>query len=106
MRWTTFIFGCWCPPLRPSVQLLLALAFALMHGWLGLLTWVWLLLTGWGIALWHGLRSRKSAVRRAMALEMLRAQAVDLVAGQTDLLMAGQLPAQMQKVLNTDAACR
>ena len=86
-----------------GAALLLALAFGLMHGWLGLLALVWLLLAGWGIALWHGLRSRKSAVRRAMALEMLRAQTVDLVAGQTDLLMAGQLPAQMQKILSADA---
>lgn len=85
-----------------GAALLLAIAFGLMQWWLGLLAFVWLLLTGWGIALWHGLRSRKSAVRRAMALETLRAQTVDLVAGQTDLLMAGQLPAQMQKVLSAD----
>lgn len=82
--------------------LLLAIAFGLMQWWLGLLAFAWLLLTGWGIGLWHGLRSRKSAVRRAMALETLRVQTVDLVAGQTDLLMAGQLPAQMQKVLGAD----
>lgn len=86
-----------------GAALLLAFAFGVMQVWLGLVALVWLLVTGWGLALWHGLRSRKAAVRRAMALEMLRTQAVDLVAGQTDLLMAGQLPAQMQKVLNADA---
>lgn len=86
-----------------GAALLLAFAFGVMQVWLGLLAFFWLLVTGWGLALWHGLRSRKAAVRRAMALEMLRAQTVDLVAGQTDLLMAGQLPAQMQKVLSADA---
>lgn len=82
---------------------LLAVAYGLMRWWLGLLALVWLLLTGWGVALLHGLHSRKAAVRRAMALEAMRAQTVDLVAGQVDLLMAGQLSAQMQQVLRSDA---
>ena len=85
-----------------GAALLLAAAYGLMRWWLGLLALVWLLLAGWGIALWQGLRSRKAAVRRAMALETMRAQAVDLVAGQTDLLMAGQLPRQLQQVLRSD----
>ena len=88
-----------------GAALLAALAYGFMSWWLGLLTLAWLLLTGWGIALWHGLRSRKAAVRRAMALEAMRAQTVDLVAGQTELLMAGQLPAQLQLVLHSDARC-
>ncbi|MGU3626627.1 amino acid ABC transporter ATP-binding/permease protein [Comamonas sp. C24C] len=88
-----------------GAALLAALAYGFMSWWLGLLTLAWLLLTGWGIALWHGLRSRKAAVRRAMALEAMRAQTVDLVAGQTELLMAGQLPAQLQQVLHSDARC-
>lgn len=88
-----------------GAALLAALAYGVMRWWLGLLTLAWLLLTGWGIALWHGLRSRKAAVRRAMALEAMRAQTVDLVAGQTELLMAGQLPAQVQQVLHSDARC-
>ena len=88
-----------------GAALLAALAYGFMRWWLGLLTLAWLLLTGWGIALWHGLRSRKAAVRRAMALETMRAQTVDLVAGQTELLMAGQLPAQVQQVLHSDARC-
>jgi ATP-binding cassette subfamily C protein CydC len=88
-----------------GAALLAALAYGFMRWWLGLLTLAWLLLTGWGIALWHGLRSRKAAVRRAMALEAMRAQTVDLVAGQTELLMAGQLPAQVQQVLHSDARC-
>ena len=88
-----------------GAALLAALAYGFMRWWLGLLTLAWLLLTGWGIALWHGLRSRKAAVRRAMALEAMRAQTVDLVAGQTELLMAGQLPAQLQQVLHSDARC-
>ncbi len=86
-----------------GAALLLAAAYGLMRWWLGLLALVWLLLVGWGIALWQGLRSRKAAVRRAMALETMRAQTVDLVAGQTDLLMAGQLPRQLQQVLRSDA---
>ena len=88
-----------------GAALLAALAYGFMRWWLGLLTLAWMLLTGWGIALWHGLRSRKAAVRRAMALEAMRAQTVDLVAGQTELLMAGQLPAQVQQVLHSDARC-
>ena len=88
-----------------GAALLAALAYGFMRWWLGLLTLAWLLLAGWGIALWHGLRSRKAAVRRAMALEAMRAQTVDLVAGQTELLMAGQLPAQVQQVLHSDARC-
>ena len=88
-----------------GAALLAALAYGFMRWWLGLLTLAWLLLTGWGIALWHGLRSRKAAVRRAVALEAMRAQTVDLVAGQTELLMAGQLPAQVQQVLHSDARC-
>ena len=86
-----------------GAAVLLALAYGLMRWWLGLLALVWLLLAGWGIALWHGLRGRKAAVRRAMALEAMRAQTVDLVAGQTDLLMAGRLQAQVQQVLKSDA---
>ena len=85
-----------------GAALLLAAAYGLMRWWLGLLALAWLLLAGWGIALWQGLRSRKAAVRRAMALETMRAQTVDLVAGQTDLLMAGQLPRQLQQVLRSD----
>ena len=85
-----------------GAALLLALAYGVMRWWLGLLALAWLLLAGWGIALWQGLRSRKAAVRRAMALEAMRAQTVDLVAGQTDLLMAEQLPRQMQQVLRSD----
>jgi ATP-binding cassette subfamily C protein CydC len=65
-----------------GAALLAALAYGFMRWWLGLLTLAWLLLTGWGIALWHGLRSRKAAVRRAMALEAMRAQTVDLVAAR------------------------
>lgn len=88
-----------------GAALLAALAYGMMRWWLGLLTLAWLLLAGWGIALWHGLRSRKAAVRRAMALEAMRAQTVDLVAGQTELLMAGRLPAQVQQVLHSDVRC-
>ena len=80
-----------------------ALAFGLMCWWLGLLALAWLLLAGWGIALWHGLRTRKAAIRRAMALETLRLKSVDLVAGQTELLMAGRLPAQLAAVQACDA---
>ncbi|WP_417284260.1 amino acid ABC transporter ATP-binding/permease protein [Comamonas sp.] len=81
----------------------IAIAYGLMRWWLGLLVFAWLLLAGWGVALWQGLASRKAAVRRAMALEGLRSQTVDLVAGQTDLLMAGQLPQQAAAVLRSDA---
>ena len=86
-----------------GAAVLLALAYGLMRWWLGLLALAWLLLAGWGIALWHGLRGRKAAVRRAMALEAMRAQTVDLITGQTDLLMAGRLQAKLQQVLKSDA---
>lgn len=86
-----------------GAALLLALAYGVMRWWLGLIALAWLLLAGWGIALWYGLRSRKAAVRRAMVLEAMRAQTVDLVAGQAELLMAGQLQSQMQQVLRSDA---
>jgi ATP-binding cassette subfamily C protein CydC len=85
-----------------GAALLLALAYGLMRWWLGLIALAWLLLAGWGIALWHGLRSRKAAVRRAMVLEAMRGQTVDLVAGQAELLMAGQLQSQMRQVLRSD----
>lgn len=86
-----------------GAALLAGLSFGLMRWWLGLLASAWLLLAGWGIALWHGLRTRQAAVRRAMALEALRLQSVDLAAGQAELLMAGQLPAQVAAVLACDA---
>nr|WP_245633423.1 thiol reductant ABC exporter subunit CydC [Comamonas terrae] len=86
-----------------GAALLAGLSFGLMRWWLGLLALAWLLLAGWGIALWHGLRTRQAAVRRAMALEALRLQSVDLAAGQAELLMAGQLPAQVAAVLACDA---
>ncbi|MDR0216648.1 MAG: ATP-binding cassette domain-containing protein [Comamonas sp.] len=85
-----------------GAALLLALAYGLMRWWLGLIALAWLLLAGWGIALWHGLRSRKAAVRRAMVLEAMRGQTVDLVAGQAELLMADQLQSQMRQVLRSD----
>jgi len=80
-----------------------ALALGAMRWWLGLLAGLWLLLAGWGIALWHGLRTRKAAIRRALALEAMRLRSVDLVAGQTELAMAGRLPAQLAAVLACDA---
>lgn len=86
-----------------GAALLAALAFGFMRWWLGLLALAWLLLAGWGIALWHGLRTRKTAIRRAMALETLRLKSVDLVAGQTELLMTGRLPAQVAAVQACDA---
>ncbi|WP_418647738.1 thiol reductant ABC exporter subunit CydC [Thauera butanivorans] len=86
-----------------GAALLAALAFGIMRWWLGLLTLAWLLLAGWGIALWHGLRTRKTAIRRAMALETLRLKSVDLVAGQAELLMTGRLPAQVAAVQACDA---
>lgn len=86
-----------------GAALLLAVAYGFMRWWLGVLALLWLMFAGWGIALWHGLRSRKAAIRRAMALESMRAQTVDLVAGQIDLLMAGRLQAQVEQVLHSDA---
>lgn len=86
-----------------GAALLLAVAYGFMRWWLGALALLWLILAGWGIALWHGLRSRKAAIRRAMALESMRSQTVDLVAGQVDLLMAGRLQAQVEQVLHSDA---
>ena len=86
-----------------GAALLLGLALGLMRWWLGLAVGLWLLLAGWGIALWHTRRTVRQAARRALAVESLRAQTIDLVAGQTELLMAGRLPAQIDKVLASDA---
>lgn len=86
-----------------GAALFTVLALGAMQWWLGLLAGVWLLLAGWGIALWHGLRTRKAAIRRAMALEAMRLRSVDLVAGQTELVMAGRLSAQLASVMACDA---
>lgn len=50
---------------------------------------------------WRG--ALRPAQARARATETLRAQAADLVAGQTELLMAGRLPAQCERLRQTDA---
>ncbi len=86
-----------------GAAVLLAISLGLMRWWMGLIAGSWLLCAGWGIALWHAVKSRKAAMRRAMLTEKLRAQAVDLVAGKTELLMAGQLPAQCDAIVATDA---
>ncbi len=96
--------------LRVLVPALSALAAALMAGvmlgWLdlrlGLVFALWLVGSGWGLALWIARSARRPAMRRAHALERLRGHAIDLVAGQTDLVMAGRMTAQRELLRDAD----
>jgi ATP-binding cassette subfamily C protein CydC len=96
--------------LRLGVPAIAALGAALLAGvvmgfmnlWLGLALTAWLLVAGWGIALWLTRQARPHAMRRAQAIELLRARAVDLVSGQTELAMAGRLDAQRDALAAAD----
>lgn len=96
--------------LRLGVPAIAALGAALLAGavagslnlWLGLALAAWLLVSGWGIALWLTRQARPHAMRRAHATELLRASAVDLVSGQTELAMAGRLDAQREVLAAAD----
>lgn len=96
--------------LRLGVPAIAALGAALLAGvvtgfmnlWLGLALTAWLLVSGWGIALWLTRQARPHAMRRAQATELLRTRAVDLVSGQTELAMAGRLDAQRDALVAAD----
>ncbi|MBN8939701.1 MAG: thiol reductant ABC exporter subunit CydC [Rhizobiales bacterium] len=78
-----------------AAALAMAVAFGLMHAWLGLALAGWLLLVGFGLPLLAARWAVPWARRRSHALEALRARAIALVAGQTELVMAGRLDAQL-----------
>lgn len=98
--------------LRLGVPAIAALGAALLAGvvtglifmnlWMGVALAAWLLVSGWGIALWLTRQARPHAMRRAQATELLRARAVDLVSGQTELAMAGRLDAQREALAAAD----
>ncbi len=96
--------------LRLAVPALAALGAALLAGvvlgfmniGLGIALAVWLIASGWGIALVVARRAQRPSVRRAHAIEVLRARAGDLVAGQTDLVMAGRIDAQQAAIAEAD----
>lgn len=96
--------------LRLGVPAIAALGAALLAGvvagfmnlWMGIALAAWLLMSGWGIALWLTRQARPHAMRRAQATELLRARAVDLVSGQTELAMAGRLDAQREALAAAD----
>ena len=96
--------------LRLGVPATAALGAALLAGvvtgfmnlWMGVALTAWLLVSGWGIALWLTQQARPPAMRRAQATELLRARVVDLVSGQTELAMAGRLDAQREALAAAD----
>ncbi|RYY83708.1 MAG: ABC transporter ATP-binding protein, partial [Comamonadaceae bacterium] len=73
-----------------------------LHLGLGLALALWLIGSGWGIAIVTARRAFRPAVQRACAMEALRAHAVDLVAGQTDLVMVGQMASQCAALSDAD----
>ncbi len=85
-----------------GAALLAGVVAGFMHLWLGLALTAWLLVSGWGIALWLTRQARPHAMRRAQANELLRTRAVDLVSGQTELAMAGRLDAQRDALVAAD----
>lgn len=85
-----------------GAAMLAGVVLGFMSPWMGLALALWLVGTGWGIALWIAARARPAAVMRAQAMEALRARAVDLVAGQTELVMAGRMDAQQAALAAAD----
>jgi len=69
---------------------------------LGAVLACWLIVAGWGIALWVAGRAGPASVARAQAMEALRSRAADLVAGQTELAMAGRIDAQREMLAAAD----
>ena len=85
-----------------GAALLAGLVLGVMNPWMGLLLALWLVGTGWGIALVLARRAGPAAVRRAQAMESLRARTADLVTGQTELVMAGRIEAQREALAVAD----
>lgn len=73
-----------------------------LHLGLGIALALWLVASGWGIAIVTARRAFRPAVQRGRAIEALRAHAVDLVAGQTDLAMVGRMDAQRAALASVD----
>lgn len=74
-----------------AVALTSGVALALVHPVLGAVTAIFLVVVGTGIPIAAAVAARRSARRRAYALEILRSRVIDLIAGQTEWIMAGQL---------------
>ncbi|MGJ7509085.1 thiol reductant ABC exporter subunit CydC [Variovorax sp. GT1P44] len=85
-----------------GAAMLAGIVLGFMNPWMGLALALWLVGTGWGIALWITAHARPASVLRAHAMEALRARAADLVAGQTELIMAGRLDAQQDALAAAD----
>ena len=85
-----------------GAALLAGVVLGVLHVGLGVGLALWLIASGWGLALLVARRAQRPAVQRAHAIEALRAQAVDLVAGQTDLVMAGRIDAQRETLRSAD----
>jgi ATP-binding cassette subfamily C protein CydC len=73
-----------------------------MKAWMGASLAGWLIVAGWGIALWVARRAGPASVMRAQAMEALRSRTADLVAGQTELVMAGRVDAQRERLAAAD----
>jgi len=86
-----------------GAALLAGVVLGFMHVGLGIAMALWLVASGWGLALWIARRARRPAVLRGHAIEALRARAIDLVAGQADLVMTGRLDAQREALAAADA---
>jgi ATP-binding cassette subfamily C protein CydC len=85
-----------------ATALAIGIALAFINVWLGLVTAIWLIVSGLGIASLVARSARSAARRRSYAIEALRARSIDLVAGQTELIMAGRLAAQKTSLLAAD----
>ncbi|MGJ7497649.1 thiol reductant ABC exporter subunit CydC [Variovorax sp. RT4R15] len=85
-----------------GAALLAGVILGVMHAGMGIGLALWLVASGWGMALLVARRARRPAILRAHAIEALRARAVDLVAGQTDLVMAGRIDAQREALARAD----
>ncbi|MDM0058069.1 amino acid ABC transporter ATP-binding/permease protein [Variovorax fucosicus] len=85
-----------------GAALLAGVILGVMHAGMGIGLALWLVASGWGMAVLVARRARRPAILRAHAIEALRARAVDLVAGQTDLVMAGRIDAQREALAQAD----
>ncbi|MDP9901407.1 thiol reductant ABC exporter subunit CydC [Variovorax ginsengisoli] len=99
----TFYLRLWVPAVSAMGAALLAgVVLGFMSVGMGVALALWLIASGWGIALVVARRARPVSVQRGLAVEALRARTVDLVSGQTDLVMAGRLAAQCEAIAVAD----
>ena len=85
-----------------GAAVLAGVVLGFLHVGSGIALALWLLASGWGIALVTARRARRPAVQRGRAMDALRARAADLVAGQTDLVMAGRIDAEREALAAVD----